>query len=209
MELTGALGMTQHDAGSGLSDQLLVARCQADDLSAFDQLVDRYQSRVFGFVRRMVGDPHEAEDVAQEVFVRAFRNIRRYDGRASVASWLFKIATNLCIDRRRRRSRRITEVALESNGEAALGIVARSGNPQEEVVASQMEEVVQAALETLSERLRPVLLLHDVEGMRYEEIANALSIPVGTVKSRLFLARERLQTALSAYMQAGDIHEQG
>ena len=204
MESTGVLRMTQHEAGNGLSDQLLVARCQADDLSAFDVLVDRYQVRVFGFARRMIGDAQEAEDVAQEVFVRAFRNIRRYDGRASVAGWLFTIATNLCIDRRRRSSRRVAEVPLEPDTDTKHRLVARSGNPQEEAVAKQMQEAIHTALGTLSDRLRPVLLLHDVEGMSYEEIANALNIPVGTVKSRLFLARERLQSALSAYLQAGD-----
>jgi RNA polymerase sigma-70 factor (ECF subfamily) len=207
VESAGALRMTQNEAGNGLSDQLLIARCQADDLKAFDLLVDRYQARVFGFARRMLSDPQEAEDVAQEVFVRAFRNIRRYDGRASVAGWLFKIATNLCIDRRRRRSRRVMEVPLEADADASHELVATSGDPQQEVVARQMHEVVQAALETLSERLQPVVLMHDVEGMSYEEIANALNIPVGTVKSRLFLARERLQAALAAYLQAGETNE--
>ncbi|RMG24114.1 MAG: sigma-70 family RNA polymerase sigma factor [Armatimonadetes bacterium] len=206
VDIAGALNMSQHEAGNGISDQLLVARCQSDDWAAFDALVDRYQARVFGFVRRMVPSHEEAEDIAQEVFVRAFRNIHRYDGRASVAGWLFKIATNLCIDSRRKRSRRVAEVPLEVDGSPVVEVADPKGDPEPIVFAQQMEEVIASALDSLSERLKPVILLHDVEGLSYEEIANALGIPVGTVKSRLFLARERLQQALSEYMGGDTSH---
>lgn len=200
MDIAGTWSMSQQEAGNGISDQLLVARCQSDDRAAFDALVDRYQARVFGFVRRMVSSREEAEDIAQEVFIRAFRNIHRYDGRASVAGWLFKIATNLCIDSLRRSSRRVSEVALEGDESAADRVPDPSGDPEPVVMARQMQEVLAVAVHSLSDRLKPVLLLHDVEGLSYEEIANVLNIPVGTVKSRLFLARERLQQALGAYL---------
>lgn len=189
------------------SDATLVARCQSRDRAAFDQLVERYQDRVFNFVCRMVHDPQDADDVAQEVFVRAYSNIERFDHRASLSTWLFKIASNLCIDHARRRSRRPDTVSLtqaEESDERQWEVPDSRYDPQRMVIEDEMVRVVDGAISKLSKKLREVLLLHDVENLAYDEIAKVVGCPLGTVKSRLFLARAELQKVLRTYLSGGD-----
>lgn len=183
----------------------LIRRCREQDTEAFRWLISRYQARIFSFVRRMLPDASEAEDVTQEVFVKAYRSIRSYDGRAAFTTWLFKIASNLCVDRARRRKRRGDSLSLDSAARQALLMPADSTwDPQQLAVASEMREALEAAIAAMSEKLKPVLLLHDLEGMDYQQIADTLGIPLGTVKSRLFLARGHLQSALAPFMGGGD-----
>jgi len=164
--------------------------------------VDAYQNRVFGFVRRMVPNPDEAADVTQEVFIRAFQNFARFDGRSSVRTWLFRIAHNLCIDRARRNSRIPAEVGLVDPTEGEeIEVADHRWQPDQMVLDEELMTVVENAIMSMSEKLRSVLLLHDREDMAYEEIADMLSLPVGTVKSRLFLARSHLQAALKKYSE--------
>jgi RNA polymerase sigma-70 factor (ECF subfamily) len=152
----------------------------------------------------MLNSAEEAEDVTQEVFVKAFKNIRSYDGRAAVSTWLFKIASNLCVDRARRRKRRSEAVSLDAGPESALLEPSdATWDPESHAVAIDMRAALDVAIAALSEKLRPVLLLHDVEGLDYKQIADALGIPLGTVKSRLFLARGHLQAALEPYLGGG------
>ncbi|MBV6503941.1 MAG: ECF RNA polymerase sigma factor SigW [Fimbriimonadales bacterium] len=202
---TGAIRLTQRTHEDALLDGALIDRCRNRDAEAFGLLVDRYQTRVFGYVRRMVGSAEDAEDIAQEVFVRAFQNIGRFDGRASLTTWLFKIASNLCIDRSRRKGRRPEEAPLASVEDPESGAKASDPrwDPETHLVALEMEDAVEGAISQLSDKLRSVLLLHDIEEMSYDEIASALKIPVGTVKSRLFLARGHLQEALRGFIEAG------
>jgi RNA polymerase sigma-70 factor (ECF subfamily) len=198
----GAIGLSRSGAELNL-DESLVRRCKGGDLEAFGLLVDRYQVRVNGFVRRMVRNQEDAEDIAQEVFVKAFRNIGRFDGRASLSTWLFKIAANLCIDRSRRRERRPEPVSFSSReGEwGEFDVPDGRHEPHTLTVSHEMEAVIESAVRAMSEKLRSVLLLHDLEGLNYNEIAEAVGVPVGTVKSRLFLARSQLQAALTDYMR--------
>jgi RNA polymerase sigma-70 factor (ECF subfamily) len=182
----------------------LIDRCRRRDMEAFGRLVDAYQNRVFGFVRRMINNPEEAADVTQDVFIRAFQSFDRFDGRSSLRTWLFRIAYNLCIDRARRSDRRVTEVALIEPGEEGetMEVADMRWQPEQIALDDELMGVVEEGILNMSEKLRSVLLLHDKEEMAYEEIANLLDVPIGTVKSRLFLARAHLQNVLKTYLEA-------
>lgn len=184
------------------TEQNLVEQCRRRNLEAFGRIVDAYQSRVHGFVRRMVPDHEEALDVTQEVFVKAFQGFERFDGRSSLRTWLFRIAYNLSVDRSRRRQRQEPEVRLDAfaGEEEAIEVPDVRWNPEAIVIDDELRSIISDAVDGLSDKLRTVLLLHDAEDLAYEEIAEMVQIPVGTVKSRLFLARSTLQSAVRAYM---------
>ncbi len=184
------------------AESSLVDRCRRGDAEAFGQFVDLYQARVTGFVRRMVSNPDDAADVAQDTFLRAYQSFGRFDGRSSVRTWLFRIAHNLCIDRARRLDRRVEEAALvDSEDDSAMDVADERWQPERLVLDGELRDAVERGIASMSEKLRAVLLLHDREELPYEEIGKALGIPVGTVKSRLFLARAHLQTAVKSYLE--------
>ncbi len=197
-----AIGLASRSRLDTISEEALLARSRERDLEAFARIVDAYQARVLGFVRRMARDDEEALDLTQEVFVRAFQAIGRFDGRSSLRTWLFRIAANLCADRARRADRNPPPVPLPTGPEAEDEVALPDGrwDPESALLAQEFQALVDGAVAGLSETLRAVLLLHDYEDMSYEEIAATLSIPVGTVKSRLFLARARLQKAVKPYI---------
>ena len=188
------------------AEDVLVERCRRQDLEAFGKVVDAYQSRVLGFVRRMVSDSEDAADLTQEVFIRAYQSFGRFDGRSSVRTWLFRIAYNLCVDRSRRARRTLPETRLDASydDEESVQIADLRWCPEGSVLEGEMAEVVERGIESMSDKLRSVLLLHDRDDLSYEEIARVLEVPVGTVKSRLFLARNHLQGVLAAYFRFGE-----
>lgn len=183
------------------AEQALVEQCRRQDFEAFGRIVDAYQSRVLGFVRRMCKNSEEALDITQEVFIRAYQSFARFDGRCSLRSWLFKIAYNLCIDRTRRSDRAPAETRIEQATEDGENLDIADGrwNPESIALDEELYGVVEEAIASMSDKLRTVLLLHDKEDLGYEEIALAVGIPVGTVKSRLFLARAHLQAHIRRY----------
>ena len=191
---------SQQDTAAELA---LVERCRRQDADAFGRIIDAYQHRIFGFVKRMIPDVEEASDVAQEVFIRAYQGLSRFDGRSSLRTWLFRIAYNLCVDRARKASRTPSETRIESNEEDELAheFADSRWNPEEIIINEELMSIVEEGIEGMSEKLRTVLLLHDREDLAYEEIANALELPIGTVKSRLFLARAHLQGVLGEYLR--------
>ncbi len=184
------------------ADELaLIERCQRQDCEAFGKIVDSYQNRIYGFVRRLAPNSEDALDITQDVFIRAFQNFSKFDGRSSLRSWLFRIAHNLCIDRARKLGRRVDEVGFQDS-ENGLEFEVADDRWQADRLLLNEEfcAVVEAAIVSMSEKLRSVLILHDQEEMAYEDIAQAIGIPVGTVKSRLFLARAHLQRAVIDYV---------
>ena len=154
----------------------------------------------YDFVRRMVADSEEASDVSQEVFIRAFQGLGRFDGRSSLRTWLFRIAYNLCVDRARKAARTPAETRIENAEEddQTFEFPDSRWNPEEIVINDELMTIMEKGIGAMSEKLRTVLLLHDREDLAYEEIAQALDLPIGTVKSRLFLARAHLQQVLGA-----------
>ncbi|MBL8065394.1 MAG: sigma-70 family RNA polymerase sigma factor [Chthonomonadaceae bacterium] len=187
------------------AEQALVDQCRRQDYEAFGKIVDAFQSRIFGFVKRMLRNDEESADVTQEVFIKAFQSLSKFDGRSSLRTWLFRIAYNLCIDRVRRSERALDVASLDAMGTEleAFDLADSRWNPGALLDESDFLEVVDKAVLELSEKLRTVLLLHDKEDLGYEEIANVVNVPVGTVKSRLFLARAHLQKAVTKYVQTG------
>lgn len=190
------------------AEATLIARAQAQDDTAFDQIVRLYADRIYNYVRRMVGNPQDAEDITQEVFLRAYQGLSQFDGRASFSTWLFRIATNLCIDHKRRQSRRVQTIPYhhdETDEEEGDWEFPDTAQPSalEQLLTKELQEVVEQAIDALSPKLKTVLLLYDVEGLSYEQIAEALGIPMGTVKSRLFAAREQIRKQVEIYMRGG------
>ncbi|MER3495795.1 MAG: hypothetical protein C4320_02620 [Armatimonadota bacterium] len=182
-------------------DLATIERCRHHDDEAFGLVVDAYQSRVFGFVRRMVPTGEDAEDVTQEVFLKAYRSFPNFDGRSSLRTWLFRIAHNLCIDRARRRGRTPDPLPLDDTlGDGGYDPQDFGPSPEAIAVTSELRAALESAISEMSEKLRSVLLLHDREEMDYDEISQTLGVPLGTVKSRLFLARKELQRRLKEYI---------
>lgn len=190
------------------NDAALVARCKdGDDRQAFDDIVVRYKDRIVNYVRRMVSDRDDADDIAQEVFVRVYAGLRGFENRSALYTWLFRIATNLCIDYRRRRRRperqhlsldALPELAASGNSDKERGAVT---TPEQAAIHSELSVMIERAIGTLPERLRAVVLLHDVEGLPYEDVARIVGCPLGTVKSRLFHARSALRDTLGPYLR--------
>ena len=199
---TGVASLSFGKSNDQIVDEALIERCRRQDFEAFGKLVDAYQNRVYGFVRRMVASGEDAEDITQDVFIRAFQNFGRFDARSSVRTWLFRIAHNLCIDRARKVGRTPDQVSLimSSEIEEEFEIPDDRWQPHEILAKEDLMEQVEKAINSMSEKLRSVLLMHDQEDMQYDEIASVLEIPMGTVKSRLFLARAHLQNCLRDYL---------
>lgn len=201
MELCwGAKALSWDSRTEGAIDAV-IERCRKNDEAAFGQFVDLFQSRVYGFVLRMVKNPDEAADITQEVFIRAYQNFHRFDNRSSVRTWLFRIAHNLCIDRARKLARTPGMVGLvDADDGEEIAVPDERWQPEQMILDAELLGIFEAALAAMSDKLKTVLLLHDREDMQYEEIAATLGIPVGTVKSRLFLARAFMQKALTPYL---------
>lgn len=166
------------------SDAELVERHLTGDRRAFDEIVSRYERRVWAVCLRMCGNPDDARDAAQETFLTAFRSLRSFRGDAQLSTWLHRVAVNSCLDLLRKRGRRHDQ-PLDDVPDAASGDPA----PEDIAIASQRAREVRRALLRISDDHRAVLVLHDLQGLQYAEVAEALDVPVGTVKSRLHRAR--------------------
>jgi len=183
-----------------LSDRELVERCQRGRLEAYGELVKRYRNRVYALALSMVRNEEDATDLCQETFVRGWQAIRGFRKNASFYTWLYRIATNLCIDYVRRRDRRPTvefEEAVDPDTDADVEVPpSNQPLPTDEVRRRELRELIEAAIEKLSPEHRLVVQLREFEGMDYATIAKTLGCSMGTVMSRLHYARKHLQKLL-------------
>jgi RNA polymerase sigma-70 factor (ECF subfamily) len=187
----------------GLSaDTQFLENLKAGDPAAFDQLVNRYSPDIYALLVRLTEDLEEAKDLTQETFLRALRNIKSFRGEADIKTWLFRIAINESRNRRRwwmRRKKNVT-VSLEAETET-LGLNERiaspsSENPEMAAINHERGQAIQQALQELPQNYREVIILRDIEGLTYEEIASALQANVGTIKSRIARGRDELRRKL-------------
>jgi RNA polymerase sigma-70 factor, ECF subfamily len=195
-------------------DQELVEKARAGDAAAFRQLVETHQSRLFAVAYGMLRDRDDAMDVVQDAFIKAHKKLAEFEGNAAFSTWLYRICVNLCIDRKRAETRR-RKVDLDDAlattrdddplyAESEIGGRLHGANPLRNATDKELGKEIGKVLEGLTEDHRSILLLREVEGMSYEEIAETLNIPRGTVMSRLFHARRNAQRLLRPFLGLTD-----
>ncbi|MEZ6064952.1 MAG: sigma-70 family RNA polymerase sigma factor [Planctomycetaceae bacterium] len=180
------------------NDQTLIDRCLAGDSEAFGVLVDRYQDRLYGSLVPVLGSVHDALDVAQEAFVLAYQKLDTYRGESAFYSWLFRIAYNASVSwrRRDRMPRQSLDARRETLGDEPTDN-RPSNNPEHDLEICERQSMVQQALSELPPDYRAVLVLKEMDGLSYEEIATAMDVPIGTVRSRIHRARLELKEKLN------------
>ena len=181
-----------------LPDRELVVRCQRSETRAFDELVARHQDRVYTAVTRFCGNAEDAADIVQRAFINAFRKIQEFKGDSAFSTWIYRIAFNQAISFRRENKR--TAVSIYSKDEEKVVEPVVDVNPTEKLEGEETKKKVQQALDLLEEGDRQIILLKDLQGHSYDEIAGIMQIPKGTVRSRLHRARLELKSRLKPYI---------
>ena len=181
-------------------DQALVERAQAGDRQAFDQLVSKYQRKLGRLLSRFIRDPGEVEDVAQEAFIKAYRALPSFRGESAFYTWLYRIGINTAKNYLVAQGRRAPTTTDFDNDEAEgfedAAQLRDINTPESLLLSKQIGETVNAAMEALPEELRNAIVLREIEGLSYEEIAQIMNCPIGTVRSRIFRAREAVAAKL-------------
>jgi RNA polymerase sigma-70 factor (ECF subfamily) len=170
-----------------IDDARLIQDCREGSDTAWSQLVERFGRRVYGIAYHFTLRREDAEELSQEIFLKVFENLHRYDGRFPLAAWIVSVSRNLCIDNYRRRKREKSFVHVSD--EAVLPMLAAADDPARNALQKERTKLLFEALAELPEELSEVVILRDLDGLAYEEIAAALEVPEGTVKSRLFRGR--------------------
>jgi RNA polymerase sigma-70 factor (ECF subfamily) len=189
------------------SDEALVERVQAGDKRAFDLLVLKYQHKVIALISRYIQDHHEAMDVAQEAFIKAYRAIDSFRGESAFYTWLYRIAVNTAKNQIVNRSRRPPASDVELDNEdvhAVYDALADINTPDAELNTKRLNSEIHSAINMLPEELRGALTLREFEGLSYEEIAQIMDCPVGTVRSRIFRAREAVEKHIRPLLGEGE-----
>lgn len=190
--------------GTSLTDFELVQRVQAGDKKSFDVLVLKYQHKVINLVMRYMHDPDTAQDVAQEAFIKAYRGLKNFRGESAFYTWLYRIAINTAKNHLVSQGRRAptndidADEAEQFEGESALK---EYGTPENEMLRDEIQTMVSQAIDALPDDLRTAIVLRELEGMSYEEIAEAMDCPIGTVRSRIFRARESIDKVLQPLLR--------
>jgi RNA polymerase sigma factor RpoE len=196
-----------HDGAESevIDDITLVHRAQQEDLDAYDVLVKRYQERVYATVYHMTANHEDAHDLVQDTFIKAYRALKSFKGDSSFYTWVYRIAVNKTINFLKQRKNRIqvslNDVDFNAENDPDLVALVSEKTPRRDLNLLELQEKLNGAMLKLSEHHRMVVTLHDIQGLSHEEIGKIMDCNVGTVRSRLFYARQQLQAYLSDYLK--------
>jgi RNA polymerase sigma factor (sigma-70 family) len=189
-----------------VEEMVLVNRARRGDLKAYDELVQRYQERIYATVYHMTSNHEDANDLAQDSFVKAYQALKSFKGGSSFYTWLYRIAVNKTINflkqRKNRQHMSLNDIDFNAEHDPDLVALVSDKTPRREAGLNELQEKLNAALLKLSESHRLAVVLHDVQGLSHEEIAKVMHCNIGTVRSRLFYARQQLQALLADYVKA-------
>jgi RNA polymerase sigma factor (sigma-70 family) len=192
-------------ATEGPEDQKLVKRAQGSDLEAYDELIRRYQERIYATIYHMTANHEDANDLAQETFIKAYQALKSFKGDSSFFTWVYRIAVNKTINflKQRKNKTHMSLNDLDFNAEHDPDFVALVSDktPRRDVNLIELQEKLNGAMQKLSEIHRLVVTLHDVQGLSHEDISKIMGCNTGTIRSRLFYARQQLQAYLSDYLR--------
>jgi len=187
------------------TDEILVSRCQGGEKKAFELLIQKYQRRIFHLIYRITQDSDAVEPLAQEVFLKAYRSIASFQGNSQFYTWLYRIAVNTCLSHVKRNtfeeSHEDPQEISPENHHPDARIVAPD-SPEQQCIRKEFYQYLMACLEQLPEELHTTIVMREFMGLNYEEIAEALDIPLGTVRSRIYRARAHLKDLLEPYLSA-------
>jgi len=192
-------------APNQVDEQHLVKRARRGDLAAYDELMRRYQERIYATIYHMTANHEDANDLAQEAFIKAFHALKSFKGGSSFYTWVYRIAVNKTINflkqRKNRSQMSLNDMDFNAEHDPDLVALISDKTPRREANLAELQEKLNTAMLKLSEAHRLVVTLHDVQGLSHEEIAKIMDCNIGTVRSRLFYARQQLQGYLSDYLK--------
>lgn len=187
------------------NERLLVSRSKAGDIAAFEELIGAYQKKIFNLAYRIIGNYDDAADLAQEALIRIFRSIGGFKEQSSFSTWIYRITTNVCLDEiRKRKSKKeysLDEEVQVDDGQLKRQVMSEDPGPDEVYEREELRNMVKNAIDKLPEEQKLVITLRDIQGLSYDEIAEVLDCPGGTVKSRINRARQALKKVLSSRLE--------
>ncbi|MGN0134200.1 MAG: sigma-70 family RNA polymerase sigma factor [Anaerotignum sp.] len=190
----GEPSMTDH------REKELIAKAKQGDMLAFEELILRHEKIVYNVALRMMNHSEDAKDISQEVFLKAYKNMKNFDERSMFSTWLYRITTNTCIDEMRKRkgkqSYSLEEELENEEGSMQRQIADEGETPEESLLREERKSELLQALDTLSEEHKAAVILRDIRGLSYEEVAEIVDLPMGTVKSRISRARNQLKNEI-------------
>ncbi|MEI9863224.1 MAG: sigma-70 family RNA polymerase sigma factor [Limisphaerales bacterium] len=205
MTMAEPAALPESEPAAPVAEMDLVKRAQRGDLEAYDDLVKRYQERIYATVYHMTSNHEDANDLAQDSFIKAFQALKSFKGGSSFYTWLYRIAVNKTINFLKQRKNRVhmslNDMDFNTENNPDLVALISDKTPRREAGLNELQEKLNAAMLKLSEPHRLVVVLHDVQGMSHEEVAQVMECNIGTVRSRLFYARQQLQSLLTDYLK--------
>ena len=184
-----------------MEERELIRRAQGGDVAAFEQLINEHQKRIFSIAYRVAGNPDDAADMAQEVLVKIFKNINKFKGDSKFSTWIYRVATNTCLDELKRLKRHkaysLDQELETEDGAVSVDVEDTAPTPEQSAERKAIRSAVNSAIAKLGEEHKKVIILRDIQGFSYEEIAKMLNCSDGTVKSRISRARAKLKKILS------------